>query len=176
MRQSVGQRSKLHDGSGSFQRAGSWLYDRRPAALSIVTSPPARPPTTQAGHSTRYTRPHYRTVAFPPSMTNDHQSRMVVEINCLVCDHNRQLCAPSGARGPPGPSRRHQPGGRAGGRAGDERSSRIVAQPCRAAHCLAQCPTTAMNLSRARPGRTGLQYTFVGPSVDVAAPSRSCCL
>lgn len=130
MRQSVGQRSKLHDGSGSFQRAGSWLYDRRPAALSIVTSPPARPPATQAGHSTRYTRPHYRTVAFPPSMTNDHQSRMVVEINCLVCDHNRQLCAPSGARGPPGPSRRHQPGGRAGGRR-EKQSDRCPAVPCR---------------------------------------------
>jgi len=47
-----------------------------------------------AGRPTAHdTRPHYRTVAFPPSMTNDRQSRMVAEINCLVCDHNRQLCA-----------------------------------------------------------------------------------
>jgi len=47
-----------------------------------------------AGRPDRHdTRPHYRTVAFPPSMTDERRSRMVAEINCLVCDHNRQHAA-----------------------------------------------------------------------------------
>ena len=87
-------------------RAALRRVDRR--ALSIVTSGERPRP---AGRPDRHdTRPHYRTVAFPPSMTDERRSRMVAEINCLVCDHNRQHAA----------SRRSAAGSGSGGRGGRE--------------------------------------------------------